>query len=463
MRVNRILLLCLSGIMTGGLPGTAASSPIKMGSERQLTHDQGGHVLTNINVWSPDGEWLVYDVRTGDRFNGTRIEQVNVKTGEVVVLYTSGEGANCGVATYHPIQPQVVFIHGPTHPTPDWEYGFTHRRGAVVDTRHPGVARPLDANNFAPPFAPGALRGGSHVHVFSPDGRFVSFTYEDEVLARLDAEPAAPDHEPNQRNVGVAVPAGPVHVARTHPRSHDGDWFSVLVTRTVAHPRPGSDEISKAFEEGWIGNRGYQRVDGPRQRRALAFQGLVTTADGRSVAEVFVVDLPEDLTRPGDAPLAGTATTRPAPPSGVGQRRLTFTVDRKYPGVAQNPRHWLRASPDGSMIAFLMADETGVVQLWTVSPQGGAPRQVTRNATGISSAISWRPDGRAVAHTMDGSVCVTDISTGQTERLTPKGNEAEAPLSLACVFSPDGREIAYLRNLGPPATQNTQIFVVTVP
>ncbi len=43
----------------------------------------------------------------------------------------------------------------------------------------------------------GALRGGSHVHVFSPDGSAVSFTYEDEVLARLG--PGSGEHQLNRR------------------------------------------------------------------------------------------------------------------------------------------------------------------------------------------------------------------------------------------------------------------------
>ena len=45
------------------------------------------------------------------------------------------------------------------------------------------IRRSLDAMNYAPPFTPGALRGGSHVHVFSPDGAWVSNTYEDDVPA----------------------------------------------------------------------------------------------------------------------------------------------------------------------------------------------------------------------------------------------------------------------------------------
>src|SRR5690606_32171232 len=102
-------------------------------------------------------------------------------------------------------------------------------------------------------------------------------------------------------------------------------FFTVLVTRTTANPKPGSDEINRAFEEGWIGTNGYVRSDGMRQKRALAFLGNVISVRGEKITEVFVVDLPEDLTVPGDGPLAGTETRMPSPPKGVVQRRLTYS------------------------------------------------------------------------------------------------------------------------------------------
>ncbi len=434
--------------------------------ERQLTTAPHHHILTNVNVWSADSQWIVYDVRSADNiFDGARIEQVEVTSGEVRVIYTAPDGAKCGAATFNPRAPIVAFIHGPEHPTDAWSYGATRRRGARVDLRRPGVARALDAASYAPPFVAGALRGGSHVHVFSPDGRWVSFTYEDEVLARLGPVGPTADHDLNQRTIGISVPspAGPVRVGSSHARNHDGDYFTVVVARTVNRPRPGSDEISRAFEEGWIGRDGYVRPDGTRQRRALAFQGLVTAADGREHAEVFVVDLPDDLTRPGAAPLEGTATRRPAPPAGVVQRRLTFTAERAFPGVAPVPRHWLRASPDGTQIAFLMKDDVGVVQLWAVSPNGGKARQITRNPADLASGFTWSPDGRRIAHLFDGSVCVTEVATGRTERLTPRRTGADAPLPFACVFSPDGTSVACMRTVASGATFLTHVFVVSLP
>lgn len=423
-------------------------------SERQLTHAPHGHVLTNINVWSPDSRWIVYDVRSVDSvFDGTRIEQVDAKTGEIQILYTAKNGAACGVVTYHPHEPKVIFIHGPEHPTPDWSYGATRRRGVIVDTANPGIARPLDAMNYAPPFTPGALRGGTHVHIFSPDGAWVSSTYEDEVLARLGAEGP---HERNQRTIAVAVPhPGGVQVSASHQRNHAGDYFSVLVARTTDHPKPGSDEISRAYEEGWI--------VGPEGRKSIAFLGDVTATDGREYPELFALDLPLDLTRAADAPLEGTITTRPVPPRGVTQRRLTFTSARKHPGLATTPRHWVRCSPDGSTLAFLMKDDAGIVQLWTVPVRGGELRQLTRGASGITSAFTWSPDGRRIAHTMDGSVCVTRIDTGDTWRLTDSRRGPDAPEPLACVFSPDGRHLAYTRKVSTDRGTFAQIFAIAVP
>ena len=420
-----------------------------------MTDAPHGHVLTNAGVWSPDGRRIVYDTRPdaeGAVFDGEHIETVDVETGEVRRLYTSRRGARCGVVTFHPREDRVVFILGPEDPTPDWQYDVAHRQGVLVDGDRPGVAVNLDARDLTPPFTPGALRGGSHVHVFHPGGDWVSFTYDDHLLPSLP------------RNVGVAVPR-PVAVKRDHPRNHDGAYFSVLVTRTVANPRPGSDEIRRAFEEGWIGADGYARPDGTRQRRALAFQGEVTAADGSPLSEVFVADLPDDLTVPSDdGPLAGTETRPPLPPRGVTQRRLTFTADRRYPGI-QGPRHWLRGAPDGNAIAFLMRDDLGVAQLWTVSPNGGPPRQVTRDPWGVASAFTWRPDGARIAYAADNSIFTVEVATGESRRVTPRVPGADAPLPLACIFSPDGARIAYLRRVPGPdgTTRHNQVFVARCP
>jgi hypothetical protein len=475
LAVILVVILCARGLTTAIAGDDVKPLPAKSTAmkEVQVTDQPGGHILTNVNVWSPDGQWIVYDRRSdpaGEKFDGDTIEIVNVETGEVREVYRSRDGAHCGVATFSPTENKVVFILGPENPTADWQYGMWHRQGVIVDTGQPGRAVRMDARDITPPFTPGALRGGSHVHVFDGDGKWVSFTYEDHVLAELDAaktgrtlaEPVAhtkAGHESNLRNVGISVPAGAVKVSTDHPRNHDGSMFTVLATRTVDKPRPGSDEISKAFEDAWVGKNGYVRADGTRQRHALAFQGHVVTPDGKTIAEAFVVDIPDDVTVADDAPLQGTATTRPRPPRGTEQRRLTHTADRKYPGI-QGPRHWLRSSADGSRIALLMRDEAGRAQLWTVSPNGGEPKQVTHHPFDIASTFTWSLNGKSVAYVADNSVFVTDVASGESKRLTERSEDAHAPRPEACVFSPDGTRIAYVRPVEQDGVTSNQIFVV---
>jgi hypothetical protein len=412
----------------------------------------------------------VYDVRSdpaGSAFDGTRIERIHAASGRVEVLHESRNGACCGVATYHPTSDEVVFILGPERPTPDWQYSACHRQGAIVDANRPGQIRNLDARNIVPPFTPGALRGGSHVHVFSADGKFVSFTYEDHVLSIADPwrSPSGvrgSDWEGtdlNQRNVGVSLVGRSVHVPTTHPRNHDGTAYSVLVTKTVNSPRRGSDEITKAYEDAWIGTNGYLRADGSRQMHALAFLGDVLSDQESAVTELFLVDLPADIANSSEEPLAGTESRRPAPPLGTSQRRLTFTTDRQHPGI-QGPRHWPRSSADGSRIGFLMRDDAGHTQLYVISPSGTELRRITRYPFDVASAFSWHLDGKHVAHLADGSVWIVNTDTGESHRLTAPVANSLLPRPEACVFSPEGSRIAYVQPVVRDGATWNQIFVV---
>ena len=110
-----------------------------------------------------------------------------------------------------------------------------------------------------------------------------------------------------------------------------------------------------------------------------------------------------------------------------------------------------------------MKDDNGVVQLWTVSPNGGEPRRITRNTTNIGSAFTWSPDGRWITHVLDARICITDVSTGDTCFLTGPANDHRfAPRPEACVFSPDGQNIAFVRPVLAHGEVWNQIFVVTV-
>ena len=129
--------------------------------EKQLTFGPQNRILTNINVWSPDSHWIVYDIRPdaeGSVFEGNRIEAVKLE-GQIKTLFQSSNGAHCGVATWHPCEDKVIFILGPEHPTPDWQYGPTHRQGVIVDFNQPNQKHNLDARDLTASTL-GALRGG---------------------------------------------------------------------------------------------------------------------------------------------------------------------------------------------------------------------------------------------------------------------------------------------------------------
>ena len=407
---------------------------------KQLTFAPRHHQLTNINSWTPDSQWLAFDVRpSGASFSGETIERVNVFTGAVEVIYRASQGAHVGVVTVDPQLPErYAFIHGPENPDENWHYDFHRRRGVIVEAGH---AATLDALDITAPFTPGALRGGTHVHVWSPDGSRLSFTYNDGVLHELDPRL-------DLRNIGVALPCGPVVVPKQHPREYDGSHFCVLVSKTTVEPKPGSDEINRAYEEGWVGKQGYMTSEGHEQRWALAFIGDTCSPSGEKVPELFIVDLPDELAAFQQAttePLCGTSTTLPAPPQGIQQRRLTFTSHNRYPGLVNLPRHWVRSSPDGSQLAFLMRDDAGIVQLWVISPNGGEPRQITTGEQGVQSAFNWHPDGKSLGFIQQGRIVVCDIREGSITPLTSLTQQELSP--DAVVFSPDGQYIAWMQEV----------------
>jgi Tol biopolymer transport system component len=61
---------------------------------------------------------------------------------------------------------------------------------------------------------------------------------------------------------------------------------------------------------------------------------------------------------------------------------------------------------------------------------------------------------------MNNCVCVTDAKSGATVRLTPRSEEQSAPRPEACVFSPDGKQIAFMRPVADSGGRFNQIFVL---
>lgn len=426
--------------------------------EIQLTQSSQGHTLHNTQVFSRNGQWIVYDTRNDDTQIGSTgtIEMVNVRTGEIRTLYRTDSqtayGPGVGAATFSPVNDRVLFIHGIRNADINRPYGVSRRTGVAVDIDRPGHPVFMDARNITPPFTPGALRGGTHAHSWSGDGQWISFTYNDYVMEQLaKTTPGVQD----LRTVGIMVP-GTVKVPFDGSlENNSGVCFSVVVTDVTENPEPGSDAIDKAFDECWIGKSGYQKSDGTHQRRAIAFQGNVRNAQGEIVTEIFVVDLPDEApTEANGQPLEGTTVSRPGVPKGVAQRRITYSAR----GV-EGPRHWLRTTPNGGLICYLAKDQKGIVQLFGVSPNGGTPRAITHNKFPVQGPFNIDPSGNWIAYPADNSVFITEITQGTTYRITERFDEAEKPVG-APNWSPDGHMLVYNRYTGKKNGRFLQIFLL---
>lgn len=435
--------------------------------EEQLTFGSQNHDLDNNDNFAPDDSWLAFDTRVdaGAIISNAVIGKVNLADGVVSEIYREPSpkpwGPGVGAANVNPVDGSVSFIRGLSSAIVDRSYDLCRRGGACSRLTESNASIWIDSRDVIPPFTPGALRGGTHRHEWSNDGQWIGFTYNDAILAEMEERTG---RKLDLRTVGVAtaikndqplVPEG--------KENHQGEWFSVVAVRVVPEPQPGSDEISRAFEDGWVGDSGYRKSDGSWQKRARAFLGNIRTKGGQEHTEVFIVDLPDQIDVPSEeGPLEGTIDTMPSPPFGTVQRRLTFTEDRAFPGVSLVPRHWVRSSRDGEWIVFLAKDDDGIVQANIVSPRGGPIRQVTRQATPIQSSVRWSPDGRRVLYVCGNAVTVCDalpdsVSFGQSNTLTSPTREVpESP-----VWSRNGKTIAFNRQVvATDGVWYKQIFLI---
>jgi hypothetical protein len=463
-----VLVMCASLVLPG-----CFKNPIDLtlgAVEERLTFDYKGHYLSAAQCFSPDDEWIVYDTRIASGKIGATgsLEKVSLQSGQMSVVYrTPGQtryGPGVGAAVYNPVSGSILFTHGLANCNFLRPYGPRRRGGMVLDESDgPGPLAAI-ARDVTPPFTPGALRGGTHEHTWSGDGRWISFTYQDAVLDMLDGSGR---RRLDRRTVGVCGPSGRVAVDHdADGENNDSSMFSVLVVRVDSRPKASSNQIEQAYGDSWVGANGYLRPDATRQKRAIAFQGIVLDDAGERVSEAFIVDLPDRIDIPGAlGPLEGTPTTRPMPPKGTTQRRLTYNTNRKYPGI-QGPRHWLRSSSDGKWIAYLAKDDNGLAQIHLVSPNGGRGVRLTHSKWAVASAFNWSPDGRYIAYAMDNSIFITDTQAGDTfgksTRMTRRSSDERKPRAVGVVWSNRGDKIAFCRRITHAGIRYPQIFILTL-
>ena len=436
---------------------------VKYSVEKQLTFDLSyHHDLDNNDNFSPDGKWLAYDTRTdtGGIPESARIEKVCIDTGEIRIIYQIPDnakwGPGAGAVSYSPVEDAVVFIHGLPSCTADNPYQQWRRTGVIVKTDKPGKAIFMDARNIDPPFIPGALRGGTHRHEWSGDGKWIGFTYNDAILKALEDSSGT---KRNLRTIGVSKNIGRVSV-KENAENLSGEWSSVLVVKVVPDPVPGSDEISHAANDSWIGKNGYHKFDGTRQM-ARAFLGTVIDNEGNEVPEVFVVDIPEDITKPGIlGPLEGTDSDFPMPPAGTVQRRITFTANSAFPGCSGI----VRSSPDGSRLAFLAKDENGITQIFTISPLGGKASQVTNHDSDVKGNMRWHPGAEYIAYVWEKNIAIIEVANGSGRGSIPLFSQSLDSVPSNLVWSPNGRMLAYNRKVSDDVQchSSLQVFVMEV-
>lgn len=448
---NPIILLFVTPILFSA----CGQDNFKM--EKQITHDLSyNHDLDNNDNFSPDDEWLVYDTRTekgGIGGNG-KIEKVHLESGRKVALYELDNnqefGPGVGAVSYSHTQNEVVFIHGLLNCSPDKPYEQWRRSGVIIKDDAPGKPIFMDARDISFPYTAGALRGGSHRHEYSGDGQWIGFTYNDAIMKKLE-DSTGVSH--NLRTIGVSKSNHPVGIAdAADGENFSGEWFSALVVEVVPHPTPGSDEISRAAGDSWVGHSGYKKPNGATQR-ARGFIGTVKNQKGEAVDEVFIVDIPEDITVPGNSPLEGTETTMPAPPKGSVQRRLTFTANTKYPGC----EGIVRSSHDGSMLAFLAKDSNNIKQVFTISPQGGSPIQRSFHNSDVQGYLRWHPKEHQLVYVWNNALIGLKLNEEKSVVLTEP--DQYTPSNL--VWSHDGHKIAYNKMVMDQENQLTkQIFMI---
>ena len=381
---------------------------------RQRTHGNYGHFLNHRQSLSHCGQFLYYDTRNADPdiIKTTRIESLDLIDDTTRVIYDtqsrSDYGPGVGAVVCHPLRSSVLFIHGLTNCDQDRPYAMTRRFGAWAgfDPRNPAVEiSALESRKLASEPVWGALSGGTHAHSFSPDGRWVSFTYND---ARL----------PDRRTVGFTlVDRWESTNRQTMPDTKtcfednfDGVGWSALALIP-------EDPIESAREECWISNP--HDAHAPL-KLAMIVRLRSSFTDPKWIDEIYVAEFPEYALKwpsmlQGPIHASGqkkVGTWGYAVPMGIELRRLTHSDSAVHPGVA-GPRHWLQASNCGRWVYTMMRDSQGTVRVVRVEVSDGRVEFISENQESITHPISIDPGGRQLSYLVGDRLRLLDLQTGE--------------------------------------------------
>lgn len=225
--------------------------------------------------------------------------------------------------------------------------------------------------------------------------------------------------------------------------------------------RPDGTDARLVIPEGPARESATAPVFSPDGRR-IAFQAnpvrdgqsrardiFVANADGTGV--VALTDAPGDDAQPTFSPDGGRVafvSDRDREPEEPPVDEV-YVVDVDGTDAERVTRDLANASspawsPNGGRIAFV-SDRGGVFDIWTISPDGANPRNLTNSPRRADFQPSWSPDGKKI--TFDTTQFAGDVwvmnsdGTGQ-RNLTPTPYVGEYEPS----FSPDGRSIAFTRS-----------------
>lgn len=211
----------------------------------------------------------------------------------------------------------------------------------------------------------------------------------------------------------------------------------------------------------WIVLPGWHEV-----RKAIVKEGIEKAESmlrGEESARIFTL-VPDPASDPAISPDGKLVAFRrnSDAPDGAG----IFVTSSEGKGVAQLTQHpgdccpaW---SPDGTQLAFtrIAADEYGI---YIVSAKGGAPRKISHDDPRKKRGeLAWTPDGKAIAFSGDsprGGSQIFLISVGDS-RVIPVTEPQGQDRDWGPAFSPDGKEMAFVRGNGAGFPE--EVFVMDV-